>query len=480
MKKVIIMVSLCLFPRLLVAQEMDLKALEGEYWYGLYLAGQKVGYSQNALTVDDSGGVTISEDARFQMSMVGIKQDMRIVMKRHYAPDGELASFEQVVDDIGGKKIFRGRIEGGNLVLATTVGGASKKQVLPKPKESLQDALKQVHLVSEGAKIGDELGFSIFEPLYQREISGTSRITDIGERVLDGVPTKVFEVRTKIDIMGIETVSHIAEDGTTLEDVVGGIITMRLEPEAVAKDSSYVNDVIVSNAARVNHPIPEPRTRERLELELKGPLTDKQLFSDDRQQVEITEGGFHFAAERISREELKPVELPITDEAVKQWLEPTLFVQSDDPRLVEKARDIIGKELNSFDVSRLLCSWVYENVQATFSARLTNALEVLDQLEGDCTEHSILFVGLARAAGLPAREVAGLVYTEGAAPGFYFHQWAKVWVGQWIDVDPTFNQPLVDVTHIKLAEGDLLAQAALIPVIGRVSVEVVDGEEQAP
>jgi hypothetical protein len=104
---------------------------------------------------------------------------------------------------------------------------------------------------------------------------------------------------------------------------------------------------------------------------------------------------------------------------------------------------------------------------------------VLDSLEGDCTEHSILFIGLARAAGLPAREVAGLVYVQGTQPGFYFHQWAKVWVGKWIDVDPTFNQPLADVTHIKLAEGDLFEQAKLIPIIGKLKIEVA-AEDAAP
>ena len=65
-----------------------------------------------------------------------------------------------------------------------------------------------------------------------------------------------------------------------------------------------------------------------------------------------------------------------------------------------------------------------------------DALEVLNHMAGDCTEHSILFIGLARAAGLPAREVAGMIYVTEDPAGFYFHQWAKVWVGKWIDVDP--------------------------------------------
>ena len=42
-------------------------------------------------------------------------------------------------------------------------------------------------------------------------------------------------------------------------------------------------------------------------------------------------------------------------------------------------------------------------------ARLSNSLDVLETLEGDCTEHSMLFIGLARALGLPAKEIAGLI-----------------------------------------------------------------------
>jgi len=51
-----------------------------------------------------------------------------------------------------------------------------------------------------------------------------------------------------------------------------------------------------------------------------------------------------------------------------------------------------------------------------------------------------------------------------------------VWVGKWIDVDPTWNQPLADVTHIKLGEGDIFQQAQLIPIIGKIEVEVVDDQ----
>ena len=259
-----------------------------------------------------------------------------------------------------------------------------------------------------------------------------------------------------------------------MEDkIAGGLLVMRLEPEAVAKDVTYRNDTIVSNAAMVDAPIRNPRSRAVLRLRIEGPLETEHLIEDGRQSFEADGGSYLFEGRKADLDGIATAHVPITDEAVRRWLEPSLFVQSDDPKLIAKAREIIGGETDTLRISERLVRWVYENVRSTFSARLTNSLEVLESMEGDCTEHSMLFIGLARAAGLPAREVAGLIYVDKPEPGFYFHQWAMVWIGEWIDVDPTFNQPVADATHIKLAEGDLLEQVRLLPVIGHLKVEVL-------
>lgn len=478
MKRVLIMVSLSLFPRLLVAQDLDIKSLVGEDWYGLYLNGQKAGYSMNSVALEEGGRVVVAEDAHFRIAMSGQQQDMRIYMKRFYDKDGALLLVEQAIDDPGGAKRFEARMEKGVFHLKTEVGGTTKETELPKPTESLKDALKQIELVGKDAKIGDSVAFSMFEPMYEREVQGTSRIASIEERMFEGAPTKVYCVKSVMPDLGIDSDTYVAADGKTLEDHIGGIITMRLEPKEMAQDVDYSNDVIVSNAAVVDKPIGNPRARDTLRLRITGPLSDAHLFNDARQCVAMKEGYVSFESKRIAIEHLKPVVRPVAEPSVAEWLKPTLFVQSADPRLIAKAQEITGGEHNAFAASTALCHWVYRYVKTTYSARLSNALEVLDDPQGDCTEHSILFVGLARAAGIPAREVAGLIYVNDTRPAFYFHQWAMVWAGEWIDVDPTFDQPTADVTHIKLAEGDLYKQAKLIPVIGRLKITVEPEEEK--
>ncbi len=471
----IALIAAALFVALpLLADDVDIEPLLGENWYGLYLNGQKTGFAVNRIARDDDGVVTVSEEAQFKVNMVGARQDMRILSERRYAPDGSLISIQSEVNDPSGASRFDAKVDGDTMHLVSVLGGNEKTSDLPRPRERLVDSVKHARWVRTNPSIGDSIAYTLFEPMYEKEISGVSTITAIEGRVFDGVPTQVYKIDSTLDVMGIDSTTWVAESGQTLEDVVAGIITMRLEPEEQARDVNYSNDVIVSNAALVEDAIPDPRRRKELTLLLRGPLDDDHLFSDSRQHIAAVENGFRFHATLPTLEGFEPESLPITEAEVRQWLQPTLYVQSDHPNIVAKAEEIVGGETDSFTIARKLCNWVNANMRSAFSARLSNAVEVLDHLEGDCTEHSVLFIALARAAGLPAREVAGLVYVDGVQRGFYFHQWAKVWIGRWIDVDPTFNQPLADTTHIKLAEGDLFQQARLIPIIGNLRIEVVD------
>lgn len=454
------------------AEPLDVKPLLGKNWYGLYLQGKKAGYSYEELTEAKDGGYIATEDAHFRITMSGAKQDLGVHSTRTYAADGTLVSIASQVVDPRGTSEFNVQVNGDQMLVTSKVSGEAKTTTLPKPKESLKDAVKSALWVQNQPQLGDTLQYSSFEPMYEKELEAQCTVVGIEDRTLDGVATKVYKIETRIELMGVDSISYVAQNGTVLEDVIANAITMRLEPEAVAKDVSYENDVIVSNAAIVATPIDAPRTRKDLKLYLRGPLQADNLYNDERQFIEASGDGFNFTANQISLEGFTPVKLPVTAEEVKPWLQATTFIQSDNPKLKEKAEEILKGETDSLKAATKLCNWVFANMHSTFSARLSNALEVLEHLEGDCTEHSTLFVGLARAAGLPARECAGLIYVDGPPPGFYFHQWAKVWIGKWIDVDPTFNQPLADVTHVKLVEGDLFQQSKIIPMIGNIKIEL--------
>ena len=75
---------------------------------------------------------------------------------------------------------------------------------------------------------------------------------------------------------------------------------------------------------------------------------------------------------------------------------------------------------------------------------------------------------LARAAGIPARVVAGAMYAE---DGFYYHAWTELWLGSWVSADAVFRQMPVDATHVKLIEGGPERHLGLAEMVGQLRFE---------
>jgi Transglutaminase-like superfamily len=167
-----------------------------------------------------------------------------------------------------------------------------------------------------------------------------------------------------------------------------------------------------------------------------------------------------------------PYRLPSRDTALARWLAPEPLIQSRDPRIGAQARQIIGRERSPARVAELLTRWV-SRALARAPAGATSApsaVKVLAARRGDCNEAASLFVALARSAGLPARTVSGLLYLNDR---FYYHAWAEVYLADWITVDPTFDQFPADAARLRIATGGLARQAELVPLIGRLKLEVL-------
>ena len=116
---------------------------------------------------------------------------------------------------------------------------------------------------------------------------------------------------------------------------------------------------------------------------------------------------------------------------------------------------------------------MYETLKKEYSPAVSTAPDVLKTKSGDCGEHAVLLVALARAAGLPAREVVGLVYGESLG-AFAYHAWAEVWLGRWVALDPTFGQFPADPTHLAFAKGSLMAQTAVMGLVGKLRIEAAE------
>jgi hypothetical protein len=149
-------------------------------------------------------------------------------------------------------------------------------------------------------------------------------------------------------------------------------------------------------------------------------------------------------------------------EDFEKYTQSSPFIQSDNPKIKNKALEIVKNETDLFNCSKLLCSWVNKNVtNKNYKMLFASALEVLESLEGDCSEHTILFIALARSIGIPTRASIGLVYAANEK-SFVFHVWPEVFIGDWVPLDPTFGFNYITAAHLSIIKTDFyeLSQGA--------------------
>lgn len=165
-----------------------------------------------------------------------------------------------------------------------------------------------------------------------------------------------------------------------------------------------------------------------------------------------------------------PYRLPNPDPGLRAYLEPDLLIASQDLRVAAQARIVAGTDRDARRVATRLAHWVATAVRRERSDGIGDAAGVLERRRGDANEHTVLFVAMARALGLPARPVAGLVRAAGQT-GYYYHTWAEVYLGDWVAVDPTFDQFPADAVHLRFAVGSLVRPADFARLLGRLTLE---------
>lgn len=284
----------------------------------------------------------------------------------------------------------------------------------------------------------------------------------------------------KIDYQGMTINSWIDDDGRILrqETPFGWTLRAASPREILSRRRQSFDgaELFASLSVPLNGKLTNPRACKRLKVRLNGHNLDLKGLASHRQFVEertdnaiIMELAAQSSPTNISRlHEQTPPDL-------RRFLEATSAIQSDHSAMIKQAKNIIAGATNRFEAATKIYEWVYRNIVKHPTVSLPSALDVLQRREGDCNEHTYLFVALARAAGLPAQINVGIVFAEtGADEGaFYYHAWPAVYVGEWIEMDPTLGIPLVDATYIRLLTGEIGDQMKLLGLLGKISMDMI-------
>ncbi|MGE3889774.1 MAG: transglutaminase-like domain-containing protein [Vicinamibacterales bacterium] len=442
-------------------------------WRGVYYRGEKIGFTVSQ-TLPTEDGFELQEDGRLQMSLLGATTPAAIRTTARVDKTFALRSFDFSLDPGTGPIHVSGALEGLTLTLSITSNGTTRSEVrtLAEPPALMLSLARR--LAAEGLAEGARHQWTMFDPATMRNAPvavdvGGRELVRSGER-----PIPAF--RVTLTFAGLQTTAWVTDTGEVVrEESPMGLLTVAESQEravALAVPRNVQVDLLEASAVVPigKHRIEEPRDVKRIRLRVEG----ADLSSPDLQGV-----GQRVDGDVIEVTDPRDLQAEPGAPDLSPYLQPEPFIESDAAAIVaEAARALEGYTEPRARVERLT-RYVNALLDKKPTVSLPSAVEVLRTKVGDCNEHTALFVALARAARIPSRIAVGLVSVRNA---FYYHAWPEVYIdeghgrGLWLPVDPTFNQFPADATHLRLARGGLDKQAAILPLIGRVKMTMLDLE----
>ncbi|MFC1799826.1 transglutaminase family protein [Candidatus Eisenbacteria bacterium] len=191
-----------------------------------------------------------------------------------------------------------------------------------------------------------------------------------------------------------------------------------------------------------------------LQVSVEGLNVPGQTFTGTVEN-NVIDGIFEIEHPRYSGADAPPFPPDFSDDpAAADYLGGGIFMECEDPVLVEKAHELTEGSANCWEAAVRLSEWVSENIGYAIPGGGTPR-KTYDIRAGECGAHSFLLATFCRTVGIPARVVWGCMYVPNQGGSFGQHAWNEIYMGEagWIPVDATVTQArYLDSGHIRFGE----------------------------
>lgn len=447
-------------------------------WMGYYYKNRKLGYLHEIIK---------ERSKKYEISGVGVlvftigrdagktSVSYRTVMDK----DLRIENFFYRMDSSGREIVAEGKRDGDKIKIKIHNAGTTTEATEDVGEGVYSSASVPVYLARRGFKGRDNFRLKIFfEPL--RKISFLD-VEVIGREKLKvkGQDIEAFKVRQTVE--GLSSTGWYDLKGRVLKEVSFQGFEARAESEEEAKSfkaaSMGMEDLLSVIKIQTDRKIKDSSGIKSLTVRLRN-IQDKNIILENQRQrilnIERFKGGYNITLE-INRENFKEedsVQMPI--DKYKFYLKSTSLIQAENPEIKKVALGIMSSEKNAYRFSRSVIEWMKYNISQKLVDNFS-ALDTLKTQEGECQSISYLYAALLRASGIPCKVVGGIVYSEKFG-GFMYHAWCEAYLGEWIDIDPTFGQVPADATHIVFFEAERGEELRLLQLISKLKVDLVEIE----
>lgn len=450
--------------------------LARDEWMRVLVDGQPIGYSHSSIETSDDNPAEftrVRHEMQFELDLAGSRQPMETELTVSLDAWQRLQRFRFSLRSKAQHLSVEGqRYKAEMFDVTVRTRSTRQERRIRIPDDTVLSAVA-LESTLRTLKPGDSVRINTLDPLTLTITPLT--VSAVRREPLPDGPTNVLTTVLASSVMGQESLSWVDAEGLTrrTETALGWTLEACSMAEAfnALRTARYRTTPIdlYRQVAVPCTPAPDRATR-WARYRLLGVTLDPEQVRSNRQTPTLGADGIlrlEVRAATVPAEHLKVATPPAST------LAASLTLQSDAPAIRAQAAAIVRGRPTPREQARAIHTWVATHLRKEISIGLPTALDVLETRRGDCNEHAVLAVALARAAGIPAVTKAGLVWNRDA---FYYHAWPAFFVGDWIETDPTLGLDWVGPTHLAFASGDIADHADILRIVGRLQLELEEAE----
>lgn len=454
--------------------EQFLKEATGTEWFGVYLKGSKIGYAKTDFEKMQVGGEAIyrqSMHLKVKAKASGVPFELDIHEEQDFdakTPYG-LRAGKLTQQQGGAKQVITLAKSPQGFAATTSANGQVSKKELAKLDYNLGDAMTASVWVAQKPKLGDKMSSLSFDFDKLKTDIEHFKVLSIRESRVKGVTITYYELEVEVPSSGIKMLQRLDDKGSMLSGEIAGVFELRKETEAQAKDLDFSADLFVMGLVKIDKGLGNPATVTGLVLELIG-----------KEAAAIESGPWQTVTKKADGKVVCKVgkkfgqKVKATEKEIQESLEATTAYPATNPKVVELAKKAIGTAQTPVEKIKSLVKFCHNYVAPSFGGKGLVVLDLIEKKQGDCTAYAALFTTLARAAGIPAREVSGFAYMGDSQKSFGGHAWNEVVIdGHWHPIDASTGDFEIDAARICIGS-DQKGSAAFLKNFGSLSVRLIE------
>ncbi|MGV3615777.1 MAG: transglutaminase-like domain-containing protein [Fimbriimonas sp.] len=448
-------------------------------YLGLYLQGTKIGYSSyDSSSTKIDGKAALRSDSRTVMNvgLLGQAMTMNMDSVTWTTPTGTPIRLKFRMSSSGRVQTVDAVFSKSQIVATIMNGGRQAKKTLQVPagNKLVDDPLAGV--IAGQIKPGTTRTFYVLDPSTVDLVKNDVRVmgkrkTQIGGKNVDATLVEIVDPRATMRV-------YLSGKGDLLR--VDGPMGIEMRPVsrkvAMGATGGYTPsvDLAFATSLKTDKPIGDPTALTGLKMRVTG-RDLARLPSGDHQTVARDGEAWIVDVHPVRLDGVSSIAIAESAAQKPEWTKPSLYVPSDNVKMRELAKKIVGDHKDVKSASLAIRKYVHDQMRPNAGIGvLRDAREVLDTKEGVCRDYAILTATLLRAAGIPARLASGLVNWDGS---FYYHAWAEAWVGdRWLGLDSTAVPEQITPAHVKLGEGSV-ETAFTFTFLDKVKLELLEARK---